>query len=374
MTTYKHLYLHVPFCGRRCSYCDFSIAVRRIVPAADYVTAIAAELAARRDEGQIGPLDTVYLGGGTPSKLGVDGLARLAGVLKPYTTQLPADGQFSIETNPEDLLHMELAASLHPLGMRRVSMGVQSFDPTVLHWMHRAHSADTVRIAFRNLRDQGITDISLDLIFALPTHLRRDWSLDLTQAIDLSPSHISLYGLTIEPRTPLGRWQASGTVEAAPEERYAEEYLEAVETLTSHGYEHYEVSNFALPGYRSRHNSAYWKRVPYLGLGPSAHSFDGVNRRWNERAYVAWRDRVASGADPVEGSETLTRDQIVAEAVYLGLRTSDGLLALPEDAELMAQWARAAWAELHHGRITLTAEGWLRLDSIAAALTAARSR
>lgn len=348
--------------------------MRRTVPAAEYVAAIAAELTARRDEGQIGPLDTIYLGGGTPSKLGVDGLALLAGVLKQYTDQLPADGQFSIETNPEDLLHAELSARLLTLGMRRVSMGVQSFDATVLEWMHRAHSAATVRIAFRNIRAQGITDISLDLIFALPSHLRRDWSLDLRQAIDLKPSHISLYGLTIEPRTPLGRWQASGTVKAAPEERYAEEYLEAVETLTAHGYGHYEVSNFALPGYRSRHNSAYWKRVPYMGLGPSAHSFDGVNRRWNERAYVAWRDRAAAGADPVEGSETLTRDQVTAEEVYLGLRTSDGLPALPGDAELLAQWERVAWAELRDGRITLTAEGWLRLDSIAAALTAARSR
>lgn len=374
MTIYKHLYLHVPFCGRRCSYCDFSIAVRRVVPAGEYVDAIAAELVARRGEGQFGPLDTIYLGGGTPSKLGVAGLERLANALAPFTAEMPASGQFSIETNPDDLIHAELPASLHDLGMRRVSMGVQSFDPTVLKWMHRAHTAKTVRLAFLNLWAQGITDISLDLIFALPSHLKRNWSLDLKKAIDLKPFHISLYGLTIESRTPLGRWQARGAVEAAPEERYAEEYVEAVETLTAHGYEHYEVSNFALPGYRSRHNSAYWKRVPYLGLGPSAHSFDGVSRRWNERAYVAWRDRAAAGEDPVEGTEALTPDQVIAEEVYLGLRTSDGLEALPQDAELFAQWQRVAWAEMRHGRITLTAEGWLRLDSIAAALTAARSR
>ncbi len=374
MPTFKHLYIHVPFCGRRCSYCDFSIAVRREVPWAEFVDAIAAELVARASEGQIGPLQTIYLGGGTPSKLGAAGLGRLISTLRPLIDEMSPDGSLTIETNPEDLAGTELPGAVSQLGLRRVSMGVQSFDPAVLDWMHRGHTEATVRTAFAALRSHGITDISLDLIFALPSILQRDWGSDLAKAIDLRPTHISLYGLTIEPRTPLGRWQARGDVDAAPDDRYAEEYLEAVERLTAAGYEHYEVSNFALPGHRSRHNSAYWQRVPYLGLGPSAHSFDGVSRRWNERAYAAWRDRLAAGEHPTEGAETLSGDEILAEEVYLGLRTSDGLAQAPADAELVGQWHRAGWAAVTDGRIRMTTEGWLRLDALAAALTAARSR
>ena len=372
----KHLYVHVPFCSRRCSYCDFSIAVRREVPALEFVDAIKAELVTRQSNGPIGtigPLDTIYLGGGTPSKLGSDGLAALAALLRPFAPDM-SDDQFTIETNPEDLTDGTLAAQLPALGMRRVSIGVQSFDPGVLAWMHRGHTALDVTRSFAALTSAGISDISLDLIFALPSHLARDWSRDLRNALALRPAHISLYGLTIEPRTPLGRWQARGAVESAPEDRYAEEYLEAVETLVAAGYEHYEVSNFALPGFRSAHNSAYWRRVPYLGLGPSAHSFDGANRRWNERAYAAWRDRAMAGEDPMEGTESLNGHEVAAEDVYLGLRTSDGLAMAASGVDTVAQWQRAGWAVADGGRIRMTTEGWLRLDALAAALTASRSR
>ncbi len=374
MTETRHLYVHVPFCSRRCSYCDFSIAVRSQVPVAEYVSAISAELEARLKSTPIGPLSTLYLGGGTPTKLGAAGIAQLFSSLSSQSFDISPDTEITVEANPEELHDDALIAALRDAGVNRVSLGVQSFDQSVLTWMHRGHTSEMVRQAFNKLRDAGINDISLDLIFSLPGELQRDWTSDLEQALALNPTHISLYGLTVEPHTPLGRWQARGEVTLAPDERYAEEFLEASRTLQSAGFDHYEVSNFGLPGHESRHNSAYWRRVPYLGIGPSAHSFDGALRRWNDRAYSHWLQHANAGSDPLEGVETLAADQIVAEEVYLGLRTSRGLREHPDDAAVLAVWERAGWASRRDGHIYMSTEGWLRLDSLAADLTAARSR
>jgi oxygen-independent coproporphyrinogen-3 oxidase len=225
-----------------------------------------------------------------------------------------------------------------------------------------------------NLRAAGVNDISLDLIFALPEALNRNWTADLEQALALSPDHVSLYGLTVEPHTPLGRWAARGEAVEAPEDRYADEFMEAHRRMVDGGFEHYEVSNFAKPGMRSRHNSSYWKRVPYRGLGPSAHSFDGVNRRWNIQEYERWRASVLAGTGAEAGFEELTAANRIAEEVYLGLRTVDGLELGAADLPEVERWVEAGWAELRSTTLTVTALGWLRLDSLAAALTARRSR
>jgi oxygen-independent coproporphyrinogen-3 oxidase len=259
-------------------------------------------------------------------------------------------------------------------GIRRLSIGAQSFDARTLAWMHRTHNVDSARDAVDVARGAGFDDISLDLIFALPRDLERNWTTDLIKAISLQPDHLSLYGLTVEPGTPLGKWTARGDVVEAPEESYAAEFLLARKTLMSAGFEHYEVSNFARSAKRSRHNSAYWRRVPYLGIGPSAHSFDGASRRWNEREYEAWKMRALKGEDPVAGSEQLTAENEAAEVVYLGLRTVEGLTTVSADHPAVDDWVKKGWASLDRGRMVLLAEGWLRLDSLAAALTAARSR
>ena len=374
MTETRHLYVHVPFCSRRCSYCDFSIAVRSQVPVSEYVSAISAELSARLKSAPVGPLSTLYLGGGTPTKLGASGITAVFRELRSQSFDISPDAEITVEANPEELHDDALIAAMTGAGVNRVSLGVQSFDQSVLTWMHRGHSSEMVRQAFKKLRAAGINDISLDLIFSLPGELKRDWTSDLEQALALNPTHISLYGLTVEPHTPLGRWQARGEVTLAPDERYAEEFLEASRTLGSAGFDHYEVSNFGLPGHESRHNSAYWRRVPYLGIGPSAHSFDGTSRRWNDRAYSHWLQHALAGTDPIEGVETLAADQIVAEEVYLGLRTSRGLPEHSDDAAVLAVWEREGWALRRGGHIYMTTEGWLRLDTLAAALTAARSR
>jgi oxygen-independent coproporphyrinogen-3 oxidase len=191
----------------------------------------------------------------------------------------------------------------------------------------------------------------------------------------LEPTHLSCYGLTVEPATPLGKWHARGEVAEATDDRHAREFLETHEALAHAGFEHYEVSNYARPGHRARHNSSYWRGVPYLGLGPSAHGFDGTTRRWNLGAYAQWLAAVSNtpSRDPIEGSETLSDDARGAEAVYLGLRTSDGLRVTANDAPVISTWVAAGWADERADVLRLTPEGWLRMDALAAALTAHRS-
>ncbi|MES2522927.1 MAG: radical SAM family heme chaperone HemW [Gemmatimonadota bacterium] len=372
---YRHLYVHVPFCARRCSYCDFSIAVRRVVPVAEYVSAIAAELALRsvRETGSV--LDTLYLGGGTPSRLGPDGIGALIDAIREVADIAP-DAEVTMEANPEDITR-DAVREWKRHGVTRLSIGVQTFDDRVLQWMHREHDGAAAEAAVRAAREGGIDAFSLDLIFALPHGLERDWQRDVGRVLALDPDHVSLYGLTIEDGTPLGRWRARGDVVESPEERYESEFLHAHDALTDAGFQHYEVSNFSLPNRRARHNSAYWTGTPYLGLGPSAHGFDGSVRSWNEKHYADWIRIVGEGAVPVAGAETLTAENRVAETVYLGLRTSDGLEVTAAEREALAAWVRAGWIieqETASGvRIRCTPEGWLRLDALAADLTARRS-
>jgi oxygen-independent coproporphyrinogen-3 oxidase len=369
-----HLYVHVPFCARRCSYCDFAIAVRRVIPVSEYIGGIAAELKTRFGGTEVEPLSTIYLGGGTPSKLGPDGVRQLLDGLKATPGLTFQQGaEVTMEANPEDVTP-ESAAEWADAGINRLSLGVQSFHAVTLAWMHRTHDVEAAGRAMNAAREAGINNISVDLIFALPTDLERSWDSDLSMALALRPDHVSLYGLTVEPHTPLGRWAARGEVAEAPEERYAAEFLRAHKVLSTAGFEHYEVSNYAKSGKTSRHNSSYWQRSPYIGVGPSAHSFDGTIRRWNEREYEPWRAKVASGADPLGGSEELTLENVVAEDIYLGLRTMNGLLVTDVDTAAITEWQKTGWAALRKDRVTLTAEGWLRLDSLAAALTAVRSR
>ncbi|HKH94075.1 MAG TPA: radical SAM family heme chaperone HemW [Gemmatimonadaceae bacterium] len=369
----RHVYVHVPFCTRRCSYCDFSIAVRRNVPVDEYVAALERELVIRFGGDQPIEVETLYLGGGTPSRLGGVGVARVVDLLQRYFPLAPG-GELTIEANPDDM-DAEAIDAWVAAGVNRLSLGSQSFDDRALAWMHRTHDASAIERAVETARAGGLDDLSLDLIFALPAELERDFASDVRRLLSLSPSHVSLYGLTVEPSTPLGRWVARAVTTEADEEGYEREFLTAHELLTAAGLEHYEVSNYAQPGRRSRHNSSYWAGSPYVGLGPAAHGFDGEERRWNTRAYTAWRDQVMSGIDPSEGTEMLTEANRTAESVYLGLRTDRGLELQAEERDLVAPWEVAGWAHLgSDGRLRCTPLGWLRLDTLAAALTHHRSR
>lgn len=363
-----HLYLHVPFCARRCSYCDFAIAVRREVPSARFASQLLAEWAGWRDrddrfDGRT-PVATLYLGGGTPSRLDPGALARiLEGLARDRP--LAAGAEVTLEANPEDVTP-EAARQWAAAGINRVSLGVQSFDPQVLTWMHRGHAGEQVARAVEVLRAGGIPALSLDLIYALPESLARDWSRDLDLALALEPEHLSLYGLTVESHTPLGRWVQRGVAAPPPDERYAAEFLLAHQRLVGAGFGHYEVSNYARPGHRAVHNSAYWSRAPYLGLGPSAHSGAGSRRWWNIREWAAWAAALEAGRPTIEMEEVLDTEMARVEDLYLGLRTDLGLPADRLPAHLVERWEAEAWAERVAGRVRLTAEGWLRLDALAA--------
>ena len=367
-----HLYVHIPFCVRRCSYCDFSIAVRKRIPAREYVEAILAEASVDPGPPARGEpeLETLYLGGGTPSLLPAESLGALLHDLadprrRPHAARL----EVTLEANPEDVTP-DNARAWRAAGVNRVSLGAQSFDDRVLQWMHRSHDAARIGEAVRTLRGAGIDNISLDLIFALPTALDRDWERDLDAAISLLPSHISLYGLTVEPRTPLDRWISRGAVHPADDDRYADEYLLAHRRLTAEGYQFYEVSNASRPGFRSRHNSAYWSGASYVGLGPAAHSFDGRVRRWNLAAWEAYRAAIAAGQSPIESEEVLTGAQRELERLYLALRTSEGVpvTVLDRPGATWTALESAGWLTRDGDRVRCTPTGWLRLDALVAKL------
>ena len=369
----EHLYVHVPFCARRCVYCDFSIAVRSRVPVDEYLRALEREWTSRHADSDF-DLETLYFGGGTPSKLGGEGVARLMELVRRRARIKPG-AEITLETNPEDVTP-DAARAWRAAGINRVSLGVQSFDDATLAWMHRTHDAKAALRSVEVLRDVGLRNISIDLIFATPEDVARDWRRDLDTALSLELPHISVYGLTVEPHTPLGRWVARSDVSEATEDVFERDFLEADSRLRSAGFDHYEVSNYGQPGHHSRHNWAYWRRAPYAGVGPSAHEFDGAERRWNVSAYGEWVARLGQNGDPMAGSELLDEEQVRAEQVYLGLRTSTGLALNEEDHEQMSRFVQAGWAVLSDDgpRLVLTTPGLLRLDSIAGALTLLRSR
>ena len=370
---YRHVYVHVPFCARRCSYCDFAIAVRKVTPIVPYLEALSGELLLRLGAGCGNtPLETLYFGGGTPSRLGGDGVAQAIARVREHFSLAP-DAELTVEANPEDIDIASVSTWMNA-GVNRISLGVQSFDAGVLAWMHRTHDVAAVYRAAEVLAQAGLGNWSLDLIYALPAEIPRDWERDVACAIALGPAHISAYGLSVEPGTPLARWRSRGEVHDADDERFECDFLYAHDRLSTAGYVHYEVSNWARPARESRHNRSYWRNVPYLGLGPGAHGFDGNDRRWNAREFARWRERIGVREDPIEGSESLSDEQRALETAYVGLRTAEGIVVREDDAPLVDRWAAAGWGGRWNDRFVLSAKGWLRLDALVAALTDYRSR
>ena len=338
----------------------------------EYLAGLDAELGMRFGSDDRWELDTLYLGGGTPSRLGGAGIARLIDLVRTRA-RLSDGAEVTVEANPDDV-DPAAVATWRAAGVNRISLGVQSFDDRVLRWMHRVHDAAAALRAVETIRGEGIRDLSVDLIFALPAERERDWTRDLEMAVALQPTHLSLYGLTVEHHTPAGRWRERGEFVEAPEERYEQEFLEADRRLAGAGLAHYEVSNFGVAGHRARHNSSYWAGVPYGGIGPAAHEYNGAKRRWNVAPYAHWIRQLERGEDPIGGEEVLTEEERSDEAVYLGLRTVDGLAVDGSEILRAERWIEAGWVTLADGILRLTPLGWLRLDAIAADLTVVRSR
>jgi oxygen-independent coproporphyrinogen III oxidase len=308
--------------------------------------------------------ETVYVGGGTPSMLGEGVLGELVGRIGSFV-DLDEVSEFTVEANPESF-DARLGRDWRAAGVDRLSLGAQTFHEPALRWMGRLHGPEGPARALEAAREAGFDNVSVDLIFGLPARLGRDWSFDLEQALELEPEHVSLYGLTAEPATPLGRWIGEGREVLAPDDTYEEEYLLAVERLTGAGYSHYEVSNFARPGRESRHNGGYWTGAAYLGVGPGAHSYDPPRRFWNVRDWAEYQRRLVAGESPQEGEELVTAEAEHLERTWLGLRTSTGLGRLSETQQQVARrWAGEGLAVVVEGRVRLTARGWLLLDRLA---------
>ena len=363
----RSVYVHAPFCARRCFYCDFAVKVA----SADcdvWLDALGAEIRALQSEGAFvldDALDTLYVGGGTPSLLGaqaMEGLLTVIGEERLRHSEL----EWTAEANPESFTQ-EVARGWRCAGVNRISLGIQSFHAPSLQWMGRLHGADGTRSAVQIARAEGFTNLSVDLIFGLPAHLERDWERDLDETFSLEPDHVSLYGLSAESATPLGRAVAEGRETLPSEDQYEQEYLLAVDRLAEAGYEAYEVSNFARPGFASRHNSVYWSGEPYVGLGNGAHSYRHPVRRWNLRDWDAYRAGTEGLGPPVDDEEELEVGEVRLERIWLGLRTRRGisLRDLPSSArDRAARWVESALAVAEGNVVRLTPRGWLVMDRL----------
>ncbi len=367
------VYVHIPFCASRCSYCDFYSTLLMSEVGERYVEAVVAEARLRRSELRGEPVRTLYLGGGTPSQLPVALLSRMVEGLQQFLPLTSVD-EFTIEANPDDVTP-EWCDAVRSMGINRVSMGVQSFQDPILRLVGRRHTALQAVSAVEILRRAGIGNVSIDLIFGLPGQTLDSWAASVRQAVELMPQHISAYGLTYEKGTRLWHQREQGEVTEVPEEQCLEMYCMLLDMLQDAGYEHYEISNFALPGYRSRHNSSYWNDTPYLGLGAAAHSYDGSVRRSNPCDVKEYMERIASGRVACQ-EEVMTRWERYDERVMLGLRTSDGVDAdrLWQDFgdQAWQHFSREAGKHMSSGnlmlvggdRYVLTRDGIMLSDSI----------
>jgi putative oxygen-independent coproporphyrinogen III oxidase len=319
------LYLHVPFCSAICPYCDFAVLTGGPERRRRFADHLISEISLwSPDRSAFDSIDTIYFGGGTPSALAPEDIARtLAAARGNLSIQ---DGAWiSFEANPEDV-NPASVRSWRDLNVHFLSLGIQSFDADALKFLGRRHTPEEARRSVEIARAAGFDTISIDLIYGLPGQPFEIWRRTLEQAVALQPDHISCYQLTFHEGTPFGFRLAKGQMSELPEEAQGDIFLFTHEFLRDQGYPAYEVSNFARsPEHRSRHNQKYWHHVPYLGLGPSAHSFSGTRRWWNERKLGPYEKRIEAGERPVAGSEELTREDLALEALMLGLRTVEGI-------------------------------------------------
>ena len=315
------IYIHIPFCKQRCSYCAFySTTLYNIRER--YVDALCKEIAMRKEYAGGAPIETIYLGGGTPSTLSMEQLKRICDTV--YATyQVSPAPEVTIECNPDDLTP-DFLAQLKVLPFNRISMGVQSFNDTQLKRLGRRHDAAKARQAVANARTAGYSNISIDLIFALPGSTIDEWEHDLESTIALRPDHLSAYNLTYEEGTPMHRALERGDFTELSEEDNITQFQMLISRLKEAGYRHYEISNFALPGRESRHNSSYWNDTPYIGCGAAAHSYNGTSRGWNIADIQEYIKGIENG-NPVFEIEELTEEERYNDTILTRLRTAEGI-------------------------------------------------
>jgi oxygen-independent coproporphyrinogen-3 oxidase len=359
------LYVHIPFCQSKCPYCNFySIASRSLIPR--WLHALEKEVSYY--QGLFKYFDSLYVGGGTPTWLANGDLERLLGHLLACFNFAP-DTEMTIEANPGDL-NQEKINALRAMGVNRISLGVQSFDDHALSFLNRNHTGTVAKAAITGLQAAGFENIGLDLIYGFADQSLEQWRDTLYQAIAFEPEHLSCYQLTFENRTLFKRLKDEGKIRPLSEKAEYSFFTATSQMLEDHGYIHYEISNFAREDiYYSRHNRKYWHHIPYLGLGPSAHSFDGSNRWWNGRSVRRYCQLLEDGRAPIEGREELTEDQLRLESIALGLRTRAGfdrkqISQCRRSSEMLSMLEASGFLRADNDRIFPTRKGFLVADQI----------
>lgn len=314
------IYIHIPFCKQACHYCDFHFSVNQQVKT-EMLAAISKEIVLQKDYLSDELIETVYFGGGTPSILSQAELSVMLDTLRS-THRIADHAEITVEANPDDLTLLRLK-ELRASGVNRLSIGIQSFDTARLKFLNRVHDGASAVKSFYDAREAGFDNISIDLIYAIPGETTEQWLDDIRQAIALNPEHISCYSLTIEDKTAFGKWAATGKLKPEPDEVSANHLETLMRELALAGYEHYEISNFSKPGFHSKHNSSYWKGSHYLGVGPSAHSYNGESRQYTISNNHAYLKAIQAETIPVE-KEILSRENKINEYILTSLRTSWG--------------------------------------------------
>ena len=375
------LYIHIPFCAQKCIYCDF-YSITDLAGAASFATALEREMELVGETACT--FDTLYIGGGTPSVLEAGAIGHIIAQAGRHF-DIRSGAEITIEVNPGTVL-LEDLRRYRQSGVNRLNIGVQSFRDDNLKFLGRIHSKNEALKSINWARQVGFENIGLDLIYGLPEQDESGWLNDLDRAVGMSPEHLSCYLLTREPGTPLETEIGAGRIQLPPEAHLGKLFQATRDYLTNHGYRHYEVSNFARAAdkrdspWESRHNRKYWTSVPYIGLGPSAHSYLAPERHWNHRSIEKYFQDIRQGQLPLADKEKLTREQMIMEAIYLGFRTVPGIDVfdfkdrfgidfLKTFGRTIADFEKDGLINIANGRCRVTPKGMVLLDAITAEFT-----
>ena len=370
------IYLHIPFCKQKCSYCDFHFSTTFDEYRSKMVDCICLELKNRTKYLENHTIETIYFGGGTPSLLSQ---VELKQILKTIKAEFPLQHnvEITLEANPDDITQENLAI-WQVEGINRLSIGIQSFRASDLKWMNRAHTVEEAKNCIGMAQKYGFNNLTVDLIYGLPDLSLEEWGAHVRQVVAMNVPHISAYCLTIEKNTALNAWVKKGTLTQATEDEQSDQFLGMLDVLESEGYIQYEISNFCKPGFESQHNSNYWKGEWYVGIGPSAHSYNGVSRSWNVSNNHQYMKAMLTGNDCQE-TEILNKIELFNEQILTGLRTMYGVRLDRLDEQFTRQvsfkdkiklFKEKAWIYQEDGVLFLSREGKLRADYIASELFA----
>jgi len=367
------IYIHIPFCKLACHYCDFHFSTN-LLHKNRIIKAITKELELQKDYVNNEPIKTVYFGGGTPSILSEFEIETILKTIQ-VNFNLSENAEITLEANPDDLASKKLI-SFKSAGINRLSIGIQSFDDTVLHFLNRSHDKKRAIESIEEARNSGFKNISIDLIYSIPNQLLEDWEKNIYTSLSLAPEHISAYSLTIEEKTAFGKWHKAGKLSEMDEELQAQQFEMLMDILSEKNYEHYEISNFCIPTFSSKHNSSYWSGQVFLGVGPSAHSFNGQSRQHNIANNSIYLKSLENGQIPFT-LEILSRENRINEYVLTAIRTSKGIDVTHLEnffgfdfsainKTKVNQLLDDKFIEIHNNNIRLSRKGKLVADKIAA--------